>query len=73
MKYSDIYGIVGLIVIILLYILMKRSQKNHPEKYKMISVRQGILYAALAIVACIPAGFILKDILESTWEIMAPI
>ena len=73
MHYTDIIPIVGLIIIILLYILMKRSQKKHPEKYKTISLKQVVLYAFMGALGLLAIGLFLKDVLNKLWDFMTPI
>ena len=52
----NIIGIGGLILIIVLYILMKKSQKKHPEKYEKekITIKQALLIPVAAINHALP-------------------
>ena len=62
MESINLIGIIGLIIIIFLYILMKRSQKKHPEKYNTISKKQAVIFvlpggAAVVGLSCCLQGF----------------
>ncbi|MBO6140231.1 MAG: hypothetical protein J6O40_00425 [Ruminococcus sp.] len=63
MENINLIGIVGLIIIVFLYILMKRSQKKHPEKYNTISKKQAVIFvlpggAAVVGTFLLLAGFL---------------
>ena len=73
MESINLIGIVGLIIIIFLCILMKRSQKKHPEKYNTISKKQAVIFILPGGAAVVGAFLLLAGFLKTVWGYMTPI
>ena len=72
-KYAGIISIAGLIIIIGLFILLRRSYQKHPDSSKRITAKQAVLsviLAALVLAALILAG---SGLLDTLWGYLAPI
>ena len=73
MESINLIGIVGLIIIVFLYILMKKSQKKHPDKYKTISKKQAVIFILPGGAAVVGAFLLLASVLKTIWGYMTPI
>ena len=72
-KYTTVIAIVGLVMIIALFILLRKTNRKNPNASKNISPKQAVLLVILAALTLAVIVLCIGSMTDSLWSIFAPI